>query len=135
MKETAFLEARDEIMNQFKSIPFLSSFGAEHLKQIIKSSKIRIFKEKETIIQEGESDQWIYILISGEVSVSKKGGHIINISGAGALFGELAALGKASRSASITAAVATTCMAINASIFEGNKDSDKAVFYAIIFRL
>jgi CRP/FNR family transcriptional regulator, cyclic AMP receptor protein len=134
MKETPFLEAREEILNQFKNIPFFASFGGDHLKEIINSSKIRIYAEGETIIQEGDRDSWIYILMSGEVHVMKKGGHLTTLNNTGDLFGELAIIGDKRRSASVIARSGTTCLAINAAIFEGT-NTDKAVFYAIIFRL
>jgi CRP/FNR family transcriptional regulator, cyclic AMP receptor protein len=135
MKETPFLQAHPEMIAQFKSMPFLSSFGETHLKQILTSSKIRIFGEGEIIIEEGANDRWVYILMSGEVTVSRKGGHIANFSAAGEIFGELALVSNDRRSATVVAIRGATCLAIDAAVINTGQEADRAVFLAIIYRL
>lgn len=135
MKETPFLQAHAEMIAQFKSMPFLSSFGETHLKQILTSSKIRIYAEGESIIEEGANDRWVYILMSGEVTVSRKGGHIAHFSSTGEIFGELALVSDERRSATVVAVHGATCLAIDAGVISTGQESDRAVFLAIIYRL
>lgn len=135
MKETPFLEAKAELLAQFKAVPFLRSFETDQLKRIIESSRLRIYDPGDTIIFEGDNDRWIYILMNGEVAISKKGEGLGLLKMAGELFGELAVLGCEKRSATARAMTAASCLAIDATFMEGCAENQRSSFYAIIYRL
>lgn len=64
------------------------------------------------MIQEGDIDDAVYLVVQGEVSV-KKGGHVVAELGRGELFGEIAFLGKRKRSADVITTRPTTILKIN----------------------
>ncbi len=65
--------------------------------------KIRQYDDGETIINEGDTDQIVYFLISGSCSVNIDGLDVNAISKLGDVFGEMGMINHKPRSATITA--------------------------------
>lgn len=65
----------------------------EHLKGMLKLSKIRKYDPEELIIEEGTNDCWVYFLVSGKVKVVKHGVEINILDQAGEVFGEMGIIG------------------------------------------
>lgn len=65
----------------------------EHLKGMLRLSKIRKYDPEELIIEEGTNDSWVYFLVSGKVRVVKHGVEINILDQAGEVFGEMGIIG------------------------------------------
>ncbi len=115
MIESKYL--KDDIKNiqQLCTLPALKSFETKDLAKLLKLSKIRQYADKEIIIQEGATDQWLYFLLSGKIRISKNGAHISTIDKSGEVFGEMRLIDGLSRSSSIHAEGHTTCLAVDIS--------------------
>jgi len=113
MLESKYL--KDDIRNiqQLLTIPTLKSFETSDLSKMIQISKIRRYEDKEGIIREGESDQWLYFLLSGKVRISKSGVVIGILERKGDFFGEMRFIDGQNRSASVHAQGHTVCLAVN----------------------
>ena len=136
MEETEYLSDRLDLLEQFKEIPFLSSFDESYLKVMLELSKLRTYRPDEVITSEGEYDSRMYIIITGRARVMKQDEHITTLRTQGDTFGELAIIDGESRSATVTAEEETTCLAIDASFIDRlspeNRDTFNAVFYKML---
>ena len=135
MKETPFLLGREDLVEKFMKLPFLKSFGREYISQILKLSKLRKYGPEEIIISEGAKDRWVYVIISGQVNVTKQGKELTSLDHPGDIFGELALVDGDPRSATVTSTGETVCLAFNASVLEELDLRDSTAFYVIIYRL
>ncbi len=135
MKETSYLQGREELVGKLKKLPSLRSFNDSYIKEILALSKIRKYDPGEVIIQEGQYDSWMYVLISGEVKVVKGGEVISRLGGTGDIFGEMGIIDGEARSASIFAVRPVTCLAMDASFLDRMTPEDQNAFYSVLYRL
>ena len=108
----------DKIIALLARMPMLKMFEREQLRQVLAYTKIRRYDLGDTIIEEGQSDQTLYFLITGSVYVVKNGVNIGEFSNTGDIFGEMSIIDGSARSASIVAGGKSLCMSISASFFE-----------------
>ena len=128
MIESKYL--KDDIKNiqQLCTLPALKSFETRDLAKLLKLSKIRQYEDGEIIIEEGDTDQWLYFLLSGKIRISKNGAHISTIDKSGEVFGEMRLIDGLSRSSSIHAEGHTTCLAVDISAkhkLDSDHEADK----------
>ena len=129
MKESSFLKFvsdSDAVIKSLREIRLFAALSNEEIKELLTMSKFRSYEQGETIIQEGDSDNWIYFLFSGSVNVMAGGQLIKMLKEKGDIFGEIGVLDGAERSASVVADEDyTLCVAIDGSIldrFVGRED-------------
>ena len=82
----------------------------------------RTYKPKEIILKEGDRGSEVYLIISGKVVVTErivKGSYrVLNSLGPGEIFGEMAMLENAPRSATLIAAIDTKLLSLTPDQFE-----------------
>ena len=136
MQESPYLDGREFLVEKFHKLPFLGAIHDNHIKKILKLSKIRKYENGEVITPEGAFDNWVYILLSGVVNVIKDEKIIATLDEIGETFGELAVIDGKSRSASVQACGETVCLAIDASFMEKTSEPlDQVLFVSILYRL
>ena len=59
----------DEIYTAFYNIPWFSGLKEDHLKEIAKISHLRHFKSGERFFQEGDKQDYIYVLTDGRLAL------------------------------------------------------------------
>jgi len=136
MIESKYL--KDDIKNIQKlcTIPALKSFETKDLAKLLKLSKIRQYADKETIIQEGATDQWLYFLLSGKIRISKNGVLIATIDNTGDVFGEMRMIDGLSRSTSIHAEGQATSLAVDTSAKHRLDSDDEATsLLALLYKV
>ena len=117
-----------------RDVPFLESFSEEHLNDVLHSSAIVECDPGDIIIEEGEEASRIFILLAGEVDVTKNGDTLATMSSIGDIFGELAALEDETRSASVIARSKAFCLAVDQRFLEHMKPKDEnPAFYAALY--
>ena len=129
------MHGNEQFIDKFRELPLFGSLERGFLKKLIEMCKIRKFDAGEIITAEGGKDFWIYIIISGEVAVSKQGEEIVRLRRVGDLFGELAMIDGETRSATVRAASETVCLAIDAYFLDSVKPADRNAIYAVMYRL
>ena len=86
--------------------PLLARVGPDHLDRIGRAGELETFHPGEVVVTEGSLGDALYLVLTGEVEVSKDG-HPLARLGAGSFFGEMALIEPAPRSATVTATAAS----------------------------
>lgn len=139
MKETKYLKDNIENIQKLMRIPALGNFEIENLSNLLRLSKIRKYKDGESVILEGDTDPWLYFLLSGEVRVLKNNHEISRLSNMGEIFGEMRLIDKKGRSASVVSVGETICLAVNTGagdriITEDNRE-ERLDFLLLLYRI
>jgi CRP-like cAMP-binding protein len=90
-----------EVVEHFARIPLFGGLSKKSLREIVSSATEIDVRSGTVIVQEGKSDRYLYVLVSGNAEVSR-GGRRRDTIGPGEFFGELAFLDGGPRSATVT---------------------------------
>lgn len=135
MKESEYLNGRDDLIDKLRGFPFMQHMDTSHLMDMLQLSKLRTYDANEIITKEGIYDSWIYVLVYGEVKVTKGGSELARFGESGDTFGELAVLDGEARSATVSATIKTKCLAIDASFMDSLPPEEQSAFYSIFYRM
>jgi CRP/FNR family cyclic AMP-dependent transcriptional regulator len=135
MQESKFLEQNEAMLENLKGIDILQPFEDQEIYRLLEMSKIRKYQPGECILEEGRSETWLYMLLSGKVKISKEGKEIITLRRKGEIFGEMGALDSSRRSASAHAVTDTACLATDMFYLEKLTGTDKVAFGYVLYRL
>lgn len=119
-----------EKFNSLKKIRFFKDFTSSELVEVLKTTQRLKYDSAETVITEGDLEDSFYIMVVGEVVVSKQGKQLAVLK-QGDCFGEMAYLGKTKRTATIETLSKTILMKINASIIEQMSVNTQLRFYKV----
>ena len=96
------------------------------------------FYDGEIIFEEGSSGDWVYVVVSGAVEVSKTINgkkYVLSILESGEIFGEIALIGAIKRTATIRAIGETTLGIVDRSILDSEFNQLSSEYRAILVRL
>ncbi len=113
MIESKYLQDNIQNIQKLYELPTLKHFETHSLGRLLRLSKIRQYEHGEQIIKEGDTDPWLYFLLSGAVRVVKEGVGICEIDKKGEIFGEMRILDNLGRSASVYAEGTTVVLAVD----------------------
>jgi CRP-like cAMP-binding protein len=123
------------LLNRLKDLTPLKFFEQKDFRNILKFSEIRRYAAGEPIIAEGSFDNRIFILISGAVSIVKKGEPISVLKRTGDIFGEMCVIDGTARSASVRAAEASACLSVDVSFIDTLEREDRVTFCAVFYQI
>ena len=106
----------------------------DDLRELVATAEITPFKKGEKLIEEGGTDDSLFLIRSGSVTISRKiAGREIVLSyvPAGNYVGEMSVVTQAQRSASVTAAVATETIKLNAAPFRALMENNASIRSAV----
>jgi CRP-like cAMP-binding protein len=135
MIESDFLNESSNLIQDLKKIPTLQPFPEKDLQGLLKLSKIRKYTSGEQIIEEGKRDSWIYFLIYGSVSVTKKGKTLSVLKRRGDVFGEMGILKGSARSASVYAIDDVVCLSTDTAYIDELSGDAKMAFCYVLYRI
>jgi len=98
-----------------KQLGFFQGFPDAELWEILRASTWQDYREGDDIIVEGELDDCFYIIVNGEVAVTKNNREIRNLL-MGDCFGEMGYLTRTKRTASIKSKADTALLKINSTV-------------------
>jgi len=113
-----------------KRIDFFRDFTSSELAEVLKATQWVRYEAASTIITEGEIEDCFYIIVAGEVMVRKQG-KSLTVLKKGECFGEMAYLGKTTRTATIEALSNTILMKVNASVIDQTSINTQNRFYKV----
>jgi len=135
MFETKYLKEDVRNIQKLLTIPIFKHFEIENLGGLVKRSKIREYEDKEQIIKEGDKDPWLYFLLSGKVTITKKGKVVGSLQRAGDIFGEMSLIDSSKRSASAYSIGKTICLATDTDRIKEIAGDDRIMFSYILYRV
>ena len=109
---------RESIVDRLRDTPLFGGLDEEQLHRLVEMGEIIDLAAGDTLIREGDQADALYVVLSGEMDVTKRAGRsVIPIArvGPGALQGEIAALEGGRRLASVTATGAAEVLRIPVS--------------------
>lgn len=107
------------MIEELKKLRLCQGLGDDRLEQLAEHAKFQIIEKEQVIAKEGEAAKHFFVLIKGDVEVSKHveyspdGDHVIAKLNPGELIGEMALLEDKPRSATITAKKASVLIKFN----------------------
>jgi len=125
----------NETIKELAKFPVLEGIDHKYLAKMAELSKVRRYDKDQTIIKEGQTDNWIYFLLDGKVQVLKNNEEIATFTHQGDLFGEMRVMDGTHRSATIIAMSDTTCLAVDASLIDKMTGNDKVAFGGIMYKV
>lgn len=135
MEESPYLAKREHLIEKYGYLPLLGCDDPRYLELLMTFSKLRKYELGEVVTREGEYDNWVYILLSGEVSIIKDDQELARIDTPGDAFGEQVLIDYRPRSATVEATVDTICLAIDSSRINELDETDRDKFNTVFFRL
>jgi CRP-like cAMP-binding protein len=106
---------QSEVERTLQKVPLFRQLGRAYMLDISHNADLRDFTAGETIVSEGDQPESFYVVVRGEVSVLKDrdgSTRVLATLKDGDHFGELSIFDGLPRSASVQAAVETTCLVI-----------------------
>ena len=129
----------DRILKWIQAVPFFSSFRKDELESLASEQKyFNKYNENEMIIQEGQTDQALFIILKGTVRITKDSGkNEIELTklNEGTVFGEMTLLRKGRRTSNAIAEKATIVMTMKPDTLENLDFKLKAKFKDELLKL
>lgn len=134
MKEFAYIHEEGKLPDLLANIPFFEQFTAGHLNDILYSSYFLQCDPGDLIIEQGQEDQRIFILLTGELDVIKDGEPVGSITKNGEVFGEVAVVSGHRRIATVRASTPVLCLVIDQQfLHELKPEETNASYYAALY--
>ncbi len=114
------VQTEDALRSRFgsiKNLGFFKGFEDRDIWELIRACDWQTYDAGEAIIQEGDSDNAFYIMLSGVVSIEKNGQTVDQLR-EGDCFGEMGYLSDARRTATVTARTDVSLMRVNAATLQ-----------------
>jgi CRP-like cAMP-binding protein len=125
------LSKRNSWVPFLADLPIFAGVSKRHLHRIARLSTARRFVPLTVIVREGEPARTFYVVLDGQVSVTRKGRRLARI-GAGEAFGEMALLTDSPRSSSVIADTDVLTMCLSRANFNKVLKSEPAVSLALL---
>lgn len=109
--------AEQERFNMVRRLQFFEEFSYPEIWEVLNASRWETHDKGESIIVEGEIDDSFYIIVSGEVNVTKGGKHLGRLK-EGDCFGEMGYLNKTMRTATVESDNGVAVMRVNSTLIE-----------------
>ena len=134
MKEFAYIHEEGKLPELLANIPFFDSFTAGHLNDILYSSYFIQCDPGDKVIEEGQDDARIFILLTGELEVRRGSETLGLLSQSGEVFGEVAVISGEKRMADVVATSPTLCLVIDQQFLNELKpEKTNASYYAALY--
>jgi CRP-like cAMP-binding protein len=103
-------------LDLIRSVPLFEHCSKKDLQQIAQTADEIDLRAGKVLIEEGERGREFFVIVSGEVEVTRQGRKIASL-GPGSFVGEMALLSKAPRTATVTAVTALDVLVITDRAF------------------
>jgi len=119
------MQLTKEIFNKLKdNVVFLQNFNDGELLALLKSTQREILEDKDVVFKEGTRGDKMYIIISGQVRISRNIGRnqeeVLATLDSGSLFGEMGPIDQSPRSAQATSVGQTVLLSLREAVLREN---------------
>lgn len=120
-----------------RAVSIFRELDPEELTEVATICREEKFKSGEFIFREGESGNRLYLVVEGEVRISREvpgsGEEALAVLKPGSLFGEMAVFDRHERSTDAISNGGTTCLTISRADFEMMLDLNRELAYKILW--
>jgi CRP-like cAMP-binding protein len=135
MRETNYLKSNEKVLRILRDIDQFTPFSNQDIMSFLDAGKLIEYDKGEEIIQEGDSEFYVYFLISGGVSIQTKGENVKILRRTGELFGEMGLVNDAPQSGAVKAIQKTQVLRLDSSIIGKNPEAKELALGYTIYRL
>lgn len=135
MKEQLLDPTDKEIVSRMRRVAAFDNLSQHQLDEVIKVSRLRKYEPGEELIIEGDYDQHVFFLITGNLAIRRKGKELGHIRRLGDVFGEMGIIDGSPRSATICATEPTLCLAVDLAFIDRLNGADKTMAEAVFYRV
>ncbi len=126
-----------EVIDLLRQVAIFKTLDDAELSEVADVCKRETFNSGEYIFREGESGNRLYLIVEGEVRISRNvpgsGEEALAVLKAGSLFGEMAALDRSERSTDAISNGGTTALTISRPDFEMLLDFNRELAYKVLW--
>jgi len=122
--------SEQERYNQLAKLSFFSEFTQPETWEIMRAGSWKQCKPGEVVVQEGELDDSFFVVVTGDVTVSK-GKAVLGTLTAGDCFGEMGYVNKTKRTATVRAKSEVSLLRVNATLMERASRDCQLRFYKV----
>ncbi len=115
----------EAVIDKLLEAPLLRDLDRPSIRRLLRRSRIKEYKPGDLIVEDGKYDTHVYYLISGKVEAVKQGVPLMTIQERGSVFGEMAGIDGASRSASVYAIDHAMCISLDLAVIDQLDVSDQ----------
>jgi CRP-like cAMP-binding protein len=120
-----------------RQVAIFKDLDDDELASVAEVCRLQEFVSGEFIFKEGEAGNRLFLIVEGEVRVSRdvpgSGEEALAVLKAGALFGEMAVFDRSERSTDAISNGGTKCLTITRSDFEMLLDFDRELAYKVLW--
>ncbi len=107
----------EQQLKALTALRFFRDFSEAEVGEVLRAGVWSTYRPGDVIVQEGAREHAFYVLVSGDVAVTKEGKEIGKLE-RGDCFGEMGYLTRAPRSATVVARTATACLKVGGAVGE-----------------
>jgi len=133
LRVTVHLRYDKEVIETLIELPLLRYFEEKDLDVLVSLSKLIKYEPGETIFKEGEFDNRLHFLVSGDVRITKQGQELRVLNCRWEVFGEMGITDNSARPASVYAVEETVCLALDASYISRLSGDDKTALSSVLY--
>lgn len=126
-----------DVPNLLRAVSIFRELDGEELREVATICREEHFKSGEYIFREGESGNRLYLVVDGEVRISREvpgsGEEALAVLKPGSLFGEMAVFDRHERSTDAISNGGTTCLTISRADFEMMLDLNRELAYKVLW--
>ncbi len=124
-----------QMVKAIMRIPAFAPLGEDRLKEVMKMVTIRDYEKRETVIKQGDTDQCMFFLLKGKLSVRVDDVEVNVIRKANTVFGEMGVIDTSPRSATVLVRQPSRCLALDISFIDRLEGASKLAVQAFFYKM
>ena len=125
----------EDLVGLLKSFPSLESFPENLVHELAQASEILQLAPNTQILKQGQINEHLYFLISGQVGVYVDGGLVSKLQTRGDLLGEMSVISKRAVGATILAEGEVSLLRLDSKIFLDMHRPERDLYLSILYRI
>lgn len=119
----------------FKAFPILEGFPESLIQELARASEVIDLAPNIQILQQGQVNEHLYFLVSGQVGVYVDGGRVSKMQRKGDLLGEMSVISNKSVGATLLTESPVTLVRVDSRVFLTMKGPERDLYLSILYRI
>jgi len=135
MRETNYLKSNEKVLRILRDVDQFTPLSNQDIMSFLDAGKLIEYDKGEEIIQEGNSEFYVYFLISGGVAIETEGENVKILRRTGELFGDMGLVKDSPQPGAVKAIQKTQVLRLDSSIIGKNPEAKELALGYTIYRL